>query len=252
MRKYIFTLIGISFCLLTYAQNDVQAEMTKAGKLYDESRFVEAVAVYDSILNTGMESSTLYFNMGNAWYKAGDPTSAILNYERALLLEPDDEDIIYNLELARTHVVDNIEELPEMLMDKWRRGIIEMHSADGWGIHSVITFISCLLLFALFLFSSRIQVKKLAFFFSVLSVLYSLFAYSFASAQKKKITDRNTAIITTRSVTVKGSPSETGTELFIIHEGLKVELTDSLGDWIEIKIADGNEGWVKDTVVVRI
>jgi tetratricopeptide (TPR) repeat protein len=252
MRKYILTLLGISFCLLTYAQEGVQEKMSEAGIYYGENKFTEAVEVYESILSTGVESSTIYFNLGNAYYKAGLITSAILNYERALLLEPDDADIKYNLEMAQTHVVDNIEELPEMFMDKWHRQIIDTYSADEWGVHSIVAFVICLLLFGLFLFTSRMQIKKLAFFFSILAVLYSLFTYSFASRQKRKLTHRNTAIITTRSVTVKGSPSETGTELFIIHEGLKVQLTDSLGDWIEIKLADGNEGWVKDSVMVRI
>jgi len=252
MRKYLLTLFVISFSLLAFAQGDVQEKMAKANALYGDNKFNDAIEVYKEILNEGVESSTIYFNLGNACYKAGDPTLAILNYERALLLSPNDEDIQFNLEMARTHVVDDIEELPEMFMDRWRNSIINMHSADDWGIQSIAAFTVCLVLFAMFLFSRRIQLKKMAFFLSVMALLYSLFTYSFASAQKNKLTNRNTAIITARSVTAKGAPSETGTELFIIHEGLKVELTDSLGSWIEIKLADGNKGWVKDTVMERI
>lgn len=253
MRKYILTIVGIGFCILSLAQDDIQQKMDTVGILYGENKFNEAVVAYEDILSSGIESPIVYFNLGNAYYKSGDFTSAIINYERALLLSPNDEDILFNLEMARTHVVDNVEELPETFLDKWKRDTVEMNSADEWGMHSVIAFICGLLLFALFLFSSRIRIKKLAFFISVLAVLYSLVTYSFASGQKRKLTRRNFAIITVRSVTVKSSPNESGTQLFIIHEGIKVELTgESPGNWTEIKLADGNEGWVKDTVMVRI
>ena len=256
MRRKALHIIGMLALVLlsgaTFAQKAELDSITRADTLYAQGHYPEAARVYSGILKRGYESADLYFNLGNAYYKSGQVTKAILNYERARLLAPNDDDIKYNLDLAQAHVVDNIQPLPEFFLTKWWHSVINTHSADEWGVQSMVAFFIFLILFVLFLFAQSVRRKKLAFWVSILSLTWSAFTFSFASSQKSKLTHRNTAIITAPTVTVKGSPSETGTELFIIHEGLKVKLTDSLGTWKEIQLADGNKGWVQDSTMVRI
>ena len=130
--------------------------------------------------------------------------------------------------------------------------MINSRPADSWGTHSLFSFFLFLVLFALFLFATTIRNKQLTFWLAVTALCYSLLTFSFGSSQRSKLVNHNSGVITERSVRMKGSPSETGTELFILHEGLSVQITDKLGDWIEIRLADGNKGWVKEGALIRI
>lgn len=253
IRKYSLMVFALIFFQTVWAQPAaLQDSLSRAAKLYNEGKYNEAVKTYQYVLGKGFESPVLYFNLGNAFYKAGNATYAILNYERARKLKTNDEDILYNLELARKQIVDNIIPLPEPGFLGWWKQLISLHTADQWGVQSLIAFFAFLFIFGLFLFSRTFQLKRMAFWFSILAISYSAATYSFGSNLRKKIVNHNSAVITERSVRVKGSPSETGTELFIIHEGLTVQLTDKLGEWVEIRLPDGNKGWLKESMMIRI
>jgi tetratricopeptide (TPR) repeat protein len=257
MKTRIFKYCLFFFALLVFngvaAQTPaLQDSLNQAAKSYNSGKYNEAIRTYENVLGKGFESPVLYFNLGNAYYKAGNSTYAILNFERAKKLSPNDEDINYNLEMAKKKIVDNIVSLPQPGFLAWWKQLISIRSADQWGIHSLVAFFIFLILFGVFLFSSTARVKKLAFWFSIAAIFYSGVTFSFADDMRKKLLKHNSAVITERSVRVKGSPSETGTELFIIHEGLTVQLTDQLGDWIEIRLPDGNKGWVKEAMMIRI
>ena len=154
--------------------------------------------------------------------------------------------------MAKKQVVDNIDLLPEPGFLRWWHELIGSRPADTWGTHTLVSFFLFLLLFALFLFATTIRNKQLTFWFAIIALSYSLLTFSFGSSQRGKFVHHNSGVITERSVRMKGSPSETGTELFILHEGLSVQITDKLGDWIEIRLADGNKGWVKEGSLIRI
>ncbi len=253
IKKYIFSVIIVAMAFSLKGQNiAVQDSMAQANAHYTAGQFEKAVKTYEGILAKGYESKELYFNLGNALYKSNNITYAILNYERALKIAPHDEDIRYNLEMAKTQVVDNIPTLPEPGFLRWWRDMIATRTTDNWALRSAVSFVIFLSLLGLFLLTRISRVKKLTFWFGLLFLTYSAFTFSFASTQKARLTGHDSAVIVERSVRVKGSPSESGTELFIIHEGLTVRITDQLGEWIEIRIADGNKGWVKETAMVKI
>jgi hypothetical protein len=204
------------------------------------------------VLGQGFESSELYFNLGNAFYKLGNATYAILNYERAKKLAPNDDDVRYNLELARTLIVDNVVSLPDGGFLRWSKQLISSKSINFWGILSIATFFTFLFLFGLFLLSRAFQVKRMAFWFSIAAISISAITFTFGTSMKSKMVNHKSAVITDRSVKVKASPSETGTELFIVHEGVTVQLTDKLGEWVNVSLPDGNKGWVKEESMIRI
>ncbi|WP_297090506.1 tetratricopeptide repeat protein [uncultured Draconibacterium sp.] len=251
MKKIIiFLLIIVPF--FVFAQETNEQLWEKANAFYTTEEYQQAVSSYEQILATGEESAKLYFNLGNAYFKTGDINNAILNYERAKVLAPHDEDVAFNLQIANQYVVTKVEELPKPFFLRWKESVINKYPTDTWAFISIVSFVLFLLLLGAFLFSKRVALKRISFWIGIFSVLLSGFAFSHAAQQKNKINKRNHAIVFCPRVTVKSSPSETGTDLFLIYEGLKLEVTDQLNSWTEIKLADGNQGWLPDSCIVRI
>uniref|UniRef100_UPI0032175216 tetratricopeptide repeat protein n=1 Tax=uncultured Draconibacterium sp. TaxID=1573823 RepID=UPI0032175216 len=250
--KKIIVLILIIAPVFLFAQESNQQLWEKANAYFTTEEYQEAISIYESIIANGEESAKLYFNLGNAYYKNGDVNNAILNYERAKVLAPQDEDIQFNLQIANQFVVTKIEELPQPFFLRWRTSVMNKYPADTWAFISIASFIIFLILVGLFVFSSIASVKRFSFWIGILTIVFSGISFSMAAQQKSKINNRNHAIVFCPRVTVKSSPSQTGTDLFLIYEGLKVEITDSLNTWKEIKLADGNQGWCPDSCIVKI
>ena len=175
-----------------------------------------------------------------------------MNYERALLLEPGDGDIRFNLQLARQKSVDKIEPVGDFFLHRWFDKVQNMGAADSWaqtGIVCFILFIGCLILF---FFSKWIHLKKIGFYLGLVFLVLVIFANIFAGNQKDELVNRKSAIVFAPTVTVKSSPDASGTDLFILHEGTKVSVKSKLGDWNEIEMEDGNVGWMpsKDMEII--
>ncbi|MDE5421477.1 tetratricopeptide repeat protein [Ancylomarina sp. DW003] len=250
MQRIIYTLIALAFSCQIFAQSQSNL-IQEANEYYQKGEFEIAIEEYEAVLETRVEAPEIYFNLANAYYKTGKIAPAILNYERALLLSPEDEDIKYNLELAQKHVVDKLEVLPEFFVSSWVSGLWNSLSANAWSYLSIGFFFLFLALMSLYLYSKLNRIKKLGFFLSILCLLSSLVFYNFASKMNKQLTLREYAIIFNPSVTVKGSPDDSGTQLFLLHEGTKVKVIEELGDWYNIKLSDGNQGWLlKDEIEV--
>ncbi|TAJ12742.1 tetratricopeptide repeat protein [Marinilabiliaceae bacterium JC017] len=249
MRRVIILLVMIYSSLFTFAEDQ---RFSDANELYSSGKYEEAIAAYGQILDTGMESPELYFNLGNSYYKNGQLPQAILNFERAQLLAPHDKDIKYNLELSYSQTTDKIEKVGVFFLARWFQGLRDKGDSDFWSIITLISFFLFLIAAALYLFMNSAALKKTGFFAGVLFISMTVITFSYAQKQKQKLLDRSHAIVFSPSVTVKSSPDNSGTELFILHEGTKVEILSTLGDWKEIQLSDGNVGWLKDTTIVVI
>ncbi len=252
LKKYGLFLIGFVSFLHISAQDSIQVLWERANAFYTTEEYQKALSAYEQIRESGQESTRLYYNLGNAYYKTGDINNAILNYERAKLLAPQDPDINFNLELANQHVVTEIEALPQPFFLRWRNRIINLYPADAWAGISIGAFIFFLGLLGLFIFSRSSFIKKISFWFGILAIVVSGFTFSFAARQKEKINQRKHAIVFCPRITVKSAPAETSTDLFLLYEGVKVEVSDSVNTWKEIKLPDGNVGWLPDSCIVRI
>ncbi len=212
---------------------------------YMAEQYAEAIKAYEAIVLRGYVSEELYFNLGNAYYKTGNIPKAILMFERAQLLDPTDKDISFNIALCNQFVVDKIDPLPRPFFVEWYHALVNINSVDEWARVSLIAFIGMLLLILGFVFTPSSLLKKLAFSFGIIFLLLAIFTWVFAAQQKRKLLDHKSAIIFTPTVTVKGSPDESGHALFVIHEGLKVDILETIGDWHKIRLIDGNIGWVQ-------
>ena len=224
----------------------------QADSLYAAEHYQEAAKQYEALLKQGV-SSDLYYNLGNCYYRMDDMTRAVLNYERAQLLSPGDRDVRINLQMARSKTIDKIVPESEMFFVTWYHSLVNLMSVDGWARMSLVSLIVAIILALAYLFSDLIWLRKVGFFtgllFLVVFVLSNLFAYQ----QKQALVFRSGAIIIRSAVNVKSTPAHNGTDLFILHEGTKVTITDNtMKEWREIRVADGKEGWLptKDLEVI--
>ena len=246
MRKSIYIALLLFFNLISQAQDN---RFDNANKLYSEAKFEDAITAYEHILKSGVENKAVYFNLGNAYYKVGNLPKALLNYERAKLLDPDDPDVLYNLELANSHTVDKIEKVGQFFLKNWIHKLINKGTSDFWAITSIVAFILLLIAVSVFLFTKLPVFKRLSFYTGILIVFIFIASIDFAYVQKKALTERDQAIVFAPSVTVKSSPDNSGTEIFVIHEGTKVTILDTLGSWKQIQLNDGSQGWLPDVAI---
>lgn len=247
MKKILFITIILFAFIGLKAQS-----LEEANDLYKSEDYKKASEIYESILSQDLESSSLYFNLGNCYYKQKKVAPAILNYERALLLNPSDGDIKYNLRMARTLVTDKIEAIPVFFLNMWLEELVMFLNSDSWAIISLVSFCVILVLMIFFFFTTSIRKKKVFFSFSIFLSLVVVFSIICASTQKNRLTKREYAVVFSPSVTVKGSPNESGTELFLLHEGTKVKVIEVLGIWTNVQLSDGNEGWLISESISRI
>ena len=248
-KKLIISILAL---LLIGSLKADEQQFKQANQLYVAKNYEEAIQAYEQVRASGYESAILYYNLGNAYYKTRQFTRAILNYERAKRLAPDNENIAANLDLARLQVGDQIESVPDFFITAWFRGIKGLFSSDAWAVLSVLAFFFLLASVLVFLFSANVSTKRLSFPAAVFLLIISITAFIFSYQQKQEIVQHNTAIVTTLTVNVKSAPDENGTELFIIHEGTKVNISETLDGWYEIKLSDGRLGWLKISDVERI
>ena len=228
------------------------ASKAEADSAYARGNYQEAIKGYESLLKQGA-SAEIYYNLGNAYYRTENITRAVLNYERALLLSPGDGDIRFNLQIARSKTIDKIVPESEMFFVTWYRSLVNIMSVDGWGRMALVSLALVIVLFLVYLFSARVWMQKVGFFGG--GALLVVFALSniFAWQQSQNLLYRKGAIVVAPSVTVKSTPAQNGTDLFILHEGTKVVITDgSMKDWREIRLADGKKGWLESKKIVLI
>lgn len=248
MKRIIYFAFSLCLCVSAFAQ-DIPAAATKAeaDSAYMKNDFETAIRLYESMLEQG-ESADIYYNLGNSFYKTGNIARAILNYERALLLNPADDDTRANLEMARSKTVDKVEEVHEVFYISWIKSLINTAGADTWAKWAIAFFLLFLLAAYFFIFSQKSLIKKIGFISGIVLLAFVFAANSFASYQKNVLINRNTAIVVNPSVTVRSTPDENGTSLFILHEGRKVSIKDnSMKAWKEISLEDGKVGWVEVT-----
>jgi len=251
MKKIAIILISFFISLSLFAQNNDQL-LTVAADFYKKQDYEKAIEAYQKIIAQGFESPELYYNLGNSYFKSNKFTFAILNYERAKLLDPANEEISFNLKIAQQHNIDAIDAIPEWFLKSWINQLISSRSADFWSVLSIFTFILLLSSGLFFLFTKSLLVKKISFAVAAFMVIISITSFIFAYKQNKLLTNRDSAIIMSASITVKSSPDQTGTDLFLIHEGLKVDIVDSSGDWREIRLKDGRKGWLLASAIAII
>ena len=219
---------------------------------YQKGNYQQAIRDYEEILKNG-ESAEIYFNLGNAYYRTDNITKAVLNYERARLLSPGDDDINFNLQFARSKTIDKITPESEMFFITWYKSLVNFTSVDNWAKTGILCIVMALLLVLLYLFGPQLMLRKIGFFgglaFFVIFLLSNLFAFQ----QKQALDNRTGAIVISPSVNIKKTPAKNSADQFVLHEGTRVDIIDKgMTDWRCIRVGDGREGWIETKAIEEI
>ncbi len=243
---FVFLFASVFSAYVLANDNSTMKSLIKqANEAYMQEKYNASIALYDSVLEADFVAPELYYNIGNAYYRLNKVPEAILYYEKALKIDPGNEDVRFNLSIAKSRIKDQIEPLPQMFYLRWWKAFSSSFTPDLWAILGLCVFFISLFLFWFYFFSFRIRIRKLSFYLGLISFLISLFLFSVSWLQLKKAETHQSAIIFAPSVTAKASPDENSTDLFVIHEGTKVFLQDNIGNWYEIILEDGTEGWIE-------
>lgn len=242
MKKIIVLLLVLSSSILS-SQN-TQELFSKANSLYKKGNYLKAIELYNKIENSGNISSELYYNLGNCNYKLNNVAPSIYNYEKALQLDPLNEDAQNNLIIAKKLTLDRIEELPKSIFQKLNNQYLSKISYNAWAVISIILSFITAILFLLFYFSHTPSKKRLFFSTSVLSFLLLVLSLTVTYSQFKQTKNNIQAIIFPEEIHVKNAPTSDAEEVFILHEGTKVTVLDVVDQWKKIKLADGKIGWM--------
>lgn len=244
--KRIFTLILLVFSLVNLYADEKGELWTKANDAYSMGQYETALNDYIEIEKNGYHSYRLHYNMGNAWYKTGNMGKAILYYEKALKLNPAGEDALNNLQIAKLQTLDKIDVLPEFIVSTWIKDIRNLMSSNGWGYTAVGLFAVVCILLLLFKFAPTTGGRKLSFVLACVVFLFFIFAVLFAFSLRAKAKSEDNAVVMVPVSNVKSAPNSTGNNLFILHEGSKVEILEQAGKWCRIEISDGRQGWLEE------
>ena len=261
-RNYIlfaFTICFFSFGLLQaqttsdsisdIVESNVIIAENEADLAYRNDKFAESIKLYEAqvaknkLIN--QESAQLYYNLGNAYFRDNQIAKAIVNYERALLLNPGDSDIRHNLRFAKTRIEDKIDSADNFLINRWIGSIQNLYSANLWAIIGIVLFLLLIIAIGVYMVSTRISLRKASFYSGLALLSLVIITNIFAFKQKHKIATRSTGIVMSASVSIYTSPDAHSQELFRLHEGAKVNIKREEGRWIEIVIANGSVGWLQ-------
>jgi len=254
--KRIFSFIFLSLFSLALLANPMKDSanyyVQQANEAYQLNNFAEAIDLYTQAIDLQFESAILYYNLGNAYFKSGDNARALLWLERANRLSPNNEDIIHNINFVNQKLVDKIEQLPEFFIVKLWNRCSGLFTGNQWAMLSIIScalFALCLL----FILLIRISwVRSTAIVVAIIALLFTIFSIIFAKKESTHHIKHPKGIIMSHVVHVKSTPTERSTDLFVIHLGLKVGITDRLNEWVEIRLPNGEKGWVLNNQVEEI
>jgi hypothetical protein len=244
MKKYLINIIYLLILLSTLVKADPNSIMQTANEYYKNNRYQLAIEEYNKLLLDGFEGTSLYYNLGNAHYRLGKVGYAILYYEKALKLSPNDEDIKHNLALARLNLKDKVDTLPPFFIFNLWEGLLATFSVSGWTIFVYILFILLLIVLVAYFFSRSVTEQRISFFTGIGLSILLLFTVALLVVKMNKEFNVKDGIIVENIVTIKSSPDNLSKDEFVVHEGLKVRIEDKVDNWIKIRLADGKVGWI--------
>ncbi|MFV0505831.1 MAG: tetratricopeptide repeat protein [Bacteroidales bacterium] len=252
LHRTLFISILLIFVSINAKAIEIDSLFEQGNAMFNASNYAEAIDKYETLIDSGYKSDELYYNLGNSYYRMGEIASAILNYERALVLKPSNENAQYNLHLANTKIVDIIGEVQQPFFEKWEENISKQLSSNLWSVINYILLLLALVCTMIFIMTRRVSVRRIFFLLGLLALVLMGVSINMSFEQARSRLDNPYSIVMSQRVQVKSSPSSTSSNLFIIHEGLKVKIVDKVGEWYEIQLSDGNQGWVSSSEVERI
>lgn len=244
-NKFIFTLVFV-LTVLAGKSNDL---LKKAETAYDLRQYKAAIETYEQLIKEGYNSDKLFYNLGNAYYRNNQLGKAIYNYERAKKLNPNDEDIKNNLNLAYTKTIDKIETKENFFVSAVKTNVLSSFTTTSWAWISIALFGTVFFFLFIFISSPSLGLKRFSFFLSLAALVGFFIVYFLGYSAVKAKEQNNFAIITAQQTKVFIEPTASSTSKFSLHEGTRVRIIELNADWVLIKLENGNEGWLKASEV---
>lgn len=252
MRKLVIFIMSLFISIqLSFAQEDM-AKFEKANQYYQEEAYEQAILLYEELVLEEYISDDLHYNLANAYFRNNELAKAILHYEKALKINPAHEDAKHNLEFANSKTIDKIEQAPKLFFYRWWDDILHSFSSNSWAYFVILFLIFGVAGLSIFFFFSPSFIKKASFYSGTISLALALICWWIAAEQKEALEEHTSAIIMSPTVDINSSPSAGSSRLFVLHEGSKVAIEDRSGEWIEVKLPNGNSGWVKEADLALI
>lgn len=253
MQKSLFIVLLLFFAIPGNLRASQElSTFEKATEAYNSGAYEEALGLYEEILSSGKHSAALYFNMGNAHYKLGHIAPSIYYFEKALLLDPADQEVKANLAFAQNMTVDAIQPLPDTEIGQAFRGLIGSLTMDQWAILGIVLMSLFVISYLLYFGLSQPNLKRIALIAGFFMLILSLLSTTAAYLSYNNYLQDQPAIIFNEVVTVRAEPNENASEAFLLHEGTKVQVLDSLSTWKKIEIADGQTGWMPSDALKQL
>jgi tetratricopeptide (TPR) repeat protein len=251
MNKLILLMIVLAFSVSVYSY-EPKSQFKQANDLFNNGQYSQAAEIYTALIDNGYKESDIYYNLGNSYFRLEKIPLAILNFERARRLDPGDEDINFNLKLANLRIIDKFEPVPTLFFIEWYEQAVRLFYSGNWAIILVVStwlfFISLIFLF----YSQIASIRRIVLITTILSFFVILISGFFGYKAYIFENDVNQGIIFQPSVYVKSAPDPGSTDLFILHEGTKIYVTESIDNWIQIKVENGDIGWIKKNEIETI
>lgn len=252
LKSGLYLLLFLALPVFSYGSDATTALFTKGNQQYAKGQYQQAVQSYKQILNDGYQSATVYFNLGNAYYKLDDIPSAILYFEKAHKLNPGDEDINFNIKLANSKTTDKLVQVPDFFVTSWWHSFILCFPANTLAAVSILFLLAGFGILVLYLFTNSVSIKKLSFYSGIVSICIGAIVIFIANRQVDYFSHHHQAIVFSSSVTAKSSPDAAAKQLFVVHEGTKVNVMETDANWIEIELPNGSAGWISASDVKEI
>lgn len=249
MKRIILISLLLIMCSgLTFAQDpNIEKYILDANELYQQEKYPEAVELYKKVLNEGYQSLSLYYNLGNAYYRDSKLGLAILYYEKALKINPSDEDVLHNLSIANAHTVDKFKEVPELFLATWWNSIVSVFTVQYWAVILTLFFLSFLAFVGIYLLTKSSTLQKSMFYISSINLIVVVIFAILMYAKYQADSSTNYGVLTDSIISAKLSPDIKSNDAFVIHEGAKFAVEDELKGWVKIKLSDGKVGWLPKT-----
>ncbi len=247
--RKIFLLFVLTISLFAQSKEEI---LQKANNAYQNQDYLESLKLYNSVVQDGYASAELYYNLGNSYFKTDQLGYAILYYEKALKYNPSDEDIQHNLAIAKARTVDQIKEVPQLFIVDWFNYYLAIFPVSGWTVLLYVFYLAFLISVGIFFLSRKLRIKRTSLFSSAITFVISILLGLTLLAKVNQETSSHYGILIMQNITAKNSPDFQSNDAFIINEGIKFEIEDTVNDWGKIKLADGKVGWLPKSSYEKI
>ncbi|MBX9888181.1 MAG: tetratricopeptide repeat protein [Flavobacteriaceae bacterium] len=246
MKKlvYLFLLITQVF----FAQSGFET----GNALYKKGQYEQAIDAYNTVLGSKKQSAELYYNIANCYYKLNKVAPAIYNYEKALLLSPNNTDVINNLKFAQKRTVDEVKVIPKVGFEKLLRDFTAIYNYDKWAWLTITFSVLFLLGFIGYYFSAASVLKRVFFVSMFLMLVFVLISVSAAMFEKNYAVNERPAIVFADRTEVKSEPRNKGNKVIDLHEGTKVYVKKVEGRWKKVQLTDGTIGWIESEAIREV